>query len=314
MKRLDLGRHTLGVCVTIAVLSGCGESQPGALPQSQEIATADGRAAMTSVAKRQNFLYVSDSGAAKAYVYTYPGGTLVGALTGSVTPEGSCADAVGDVYITNWYTQSIVEYAHGGTAPIRTFYDSDGTPYDCSVDPMTGNLALIGPDSIQIFKKARGKPQSYPFSYGNAGNGAYDNSGDLFVDALRYAGCRTSCSTTFIVAELAKGSGKFSAIWQKGVNGAPELGGLQWDGHHLAFGEVKPRVIYRISTNGKLIGQLTLDKSSDVGRFWIQGATLVGPNAGSTTVMLWKYPAGGAPIKTLTGFTQPTAATVSVAK
>ena len=58
----------------------------------------------------------------------------------------------------------------------------------------------------------------------------------------------------------------------------------------------------------------TLDKSSDVGRFWIQGATLVGPNAGSTTVMLWKYPAGGAPIKTLTGFTQPTAATVSVAK
>ena len=77
---------------------------------------------------------------------------------------------------------------------------------------MTGNLALIGPDSIQIFKKARGKPLSYPFSYRNAGNGAYDNSGDLFVDALRYAGCRTSCSTTFIVAELAKGSGKFSAI------------------------------------------------------------------------------------------------------
>lgn len=306
MKRLDLGRYALGVCAAMTMLSGCGESQPVELPGVPQ--------RMTSVAKHQNFLYVSDSGAAKAYVYTYPGGTLVGTVTGSVTPAGSCADAEGDVYITNWYTQSIVEYAHGGTAPIRTLYDTDGTPYDCSVDPATGNLAVIGPDSIQIFKKARGKPKSYPFSYGYVGNGAYDNGGDLFVDALRYTGCPTSCSTTFIVAELAKGSGNFTTIWQKGSSVSAEAAGLQWDGRYLAFGEVEPRVIYRITTHGKLIGQLTLDKSSDVGSFWIQGATLIGPNAGSTTVMFWKYPAGGAPTKTLTGFTRPTAATVSLAK
>lgn len=288
------------------MLSGCGASQPiglpGALLQS------------TSVAKRQSFLYVSDSGAAQASVYTYPGGTFVGTLTGSVTPEGSCADAAGDVYITNWYTQSIVEYAHGGTSPIRTLFDVDGTPYDCAVDPTTGNLGVIGNDSIQIFKKARGKPRSYAFPYRYAGSGAYDNGGDLFVDALLLTGCPSRCSTTFIVAELAKGSGKFRAIWQKGGNGAFDLGGLQWDGHNLAFGEVKPRVIYRMTTSGKLVGRVTLDKSSDVGSFAIAGATLVGPNAGSTTVMLWKYPAGGAPIKTIAGFTQPTAATVSLAK
>jgi hypothetical protein len=168
---------------------------------------------------------------------------------------------------------------------------------------------VLSIDSVQIYKKARGKPKSYPFSDGYMGSGAFDNSGDLFVDALRH-----TPSITFVVAELAKGSGTFHTIWQKRGDGSSEAAGVRWDGHYLAFGEVKARVIYRVTSNGKLFGQVTLDRSSDVAGFTIAGATLVGPNAGSTTVMFWKYPAGGAPTKTITGFTRPTAATVSLAE
>ena len=63
-------------------------------------------------------------------------------LTGFATPYGECVDEKGDVFILNFDGESIVEYAHGGTAPIATLNDPGEKPSGCSVNPATGDLAV----------------------------------------------------------------------------------------------------------------------------------------------------------------------------
>jgi len=44
-----------------------------------------------------------------------------------------------------------------------------------------------------------------------------------------------------------------------------------------------------------------------VNGFWLEGSTLIGPNAQSGgAVAFWHYPAGGAPSKTMRQFLEPT--------
>ncbi len=68
--------------------------------------------------KQRDLLYVSNADGTVS-VYRYWQRTLVGVLTNFTQPMGECADAAGDVYITDYAASTISEYAHGGTKPIR---------------------------------------------------------------------------------------------------------------------------------------------------------------------------------------------------
>jgi hypothetical protein len=46
---------------------------------------------------------------------------------------------------------------------------------------------------------------------------------------------------------------------------------------------------------------------------WLDGGVLVAPDENCDDVNFYDYPAGGDPIKTLTGFVEPFGSTVSVA-
>jgi hypothetical protein len=77
--------------------------------------------------------------------------------------------------------------------------------------------------------------------------------------------------------------------------------------------------VYQFSiTSGKATkeGSTTLGGGYHFGDFWINGDDIIGPIGGSAgnNVAVWKYPAGGSPIKTLSGFTDPVGATVSASK
>src|ERR1700761_8423575 len=128
--------------VTILALAGCGGSQP-------PIAGADGGAAVhrsgagSSIlprAKSGDLLYLSDL-QSHVYVYTYPQGVLEATLS-LYAPAGECADASGDVWITLFGSQQIVEYEHGGTSAISILQDPNSEPFSCSIDPSTGDLAV----------------------------------------------------------------------------------------------------------------------------------------------------------------------------
>ena len=87
---------------------------------------------------------------------------------------------------------------------------------------------------------------------------------------------------------------------------------------YLAVGDEEARVIYHFAihgTNAKEIGSTELRGSSDVVTFYIQKPYVVGADAGNENVAMWDYPAGGSPVKVLSGqFDLPIGVIVSVGK
>ncbi len=91
---------------------------------------------------KMTLLYVSLDGH-RVGVYDYDTGKRVGALSGLDDPFGGCVDAKGDVYTTEYFNGDTIEYAHGGTKPLKKF-STDGQAWGCSFD--AGN-DLPGPRS-----------------------------------------------------------------------------------------------------------------------------------------------------------------------
>ncbi|MGA7246863.1 MAG: hypothetical protein WBW89_03815 [Candidatus Cybelea sp.] len=118
------------------------------------------------------------------------------------------------------------------------------------------------------------------------------------------------------IAELPKGSTSFTNASVAAWLGSWDLGGVQWDGKYLAVGD-KGKTIYRFSIkNGQAtkVGKTKLGGAGKVYQFWIDGSDVIGGNTEAGTVDVWKYPAGGPPIKTIEGLHEPIAVAVSHAQ
>jgi hypothetical protein len=329
--------------VAVAVLAGCavpsGQTAPqnpvaNSRPSAQSLLVSflrrmnqaptrlDHRASwMAPDSKTQNLLYLSDGGADKVLVYSYPAGKKVGALTQLQDPAGVCSDTAGDIWVVNSASFTIVEFSHGGTKSKATLSDA-GTqnPLGCSVDPATGNLAVTnlgaasGGGSLSIYTGAKGSAKKFQDSdltyFYFCG---YDDEANLFVDGL-------NSSYGFVLAELPSGSGKLQTISLTGTVDFP--GGVQWDGSDVAVGDQyyqgkHTSAIYQISVSGSagtVEGTTTLTGSCDALQFAIQGSTVVAPDDCTSTAKYYLYPAGGSPTKTISGLTYPVAAAVSAAQ
>ena len=301
----------LGFTITLtsaAIVAGCG----GTLPQTVTSNAAMPAAWMRPDAKNQDLLYVSDLGANTVVALTYPQGVFVGKLTGFGSVAGLCADKAGDLFVVD-EAGPVQVFAHGGTTPIRKL-TTVGAPYGCSVDPITGNLALTQLSSYQygplaVYPKAKGKPTYYKDKNVDASwFCSYDGSGNLF-------GVVWDRESRITLAELPKGSKPiklFKLSEHFNPTGIPS--GIQWDGKNLAVGNRGAGSIYRLTKTGGLAQTVKLKGGDDLIQFWLQGATIVGPNFGSGTVGLWHYPNGGLATKVLNGFTEPFGAAVSPAR
>lgn len=294
--------RALGSFTLAAVVAGCGASPPAGVPVA---AIPD--APSMRVAKSSSLLYVSDLGANAVVAYTYPAGSYVGKLTGFGSVAGVCASKTGNLFVVD-EAGPVVVYAHGGSTPLRKLQAS-GSPNGCAVDPTTGNLALTNESSYQhgvvaIYPRAKGKPKLY---FDKSGVDAtffcgYDPKGNLFLDGWDRTG-------NVILLELPKGAKTFQ-IW-KPSRSIDTPAAVQWDGKYVAVMNKGAGTVYRTSA-GKVVQTVRLRGGTNVDQFWLQGSTLVGPNAQSPgTVSFWHYPAGGAPMKTIDGLTYPVAATVS---
>ena len=145
----------LSACTAVAMLAGCGGSQPptgapGSMPQTSAIATHADRGKswmLPGSSSGSDLLYVVGRKGA-VYVLTYPQGKLVGelGLPYAVNSGNICSDKNGNILVPDVY--EIVEYAHGGTQPVATLNDIYYYSLACSVDPTTGNLAVTKRVSI----------------------------------------------------------------------------------------------------------------------------------------------------------------------
>jgi hypothetical protein len=284
-----------------------------------------GRSWMAANAKAIDLLYVSDLYGEDVLVYSYPQGKLVGTLTGITEPDGICPDNKGNVWIVSLYNANIYEFKHGGTTPIATLVDPGGYSNECSVDPMTGNLAVAnkfaygsGQGSIAIFARAKGTPQLYydskMFDVYFCG---YDAKGNLFVDGS------TPPAVGFVFAELPKGKKTFTNITLKGGT-IYFPGDVFWDGRYVAVGDQTygggyppTSGIYQTTgAAGKIVHSTPLTGSGDVVEFWIDGKTVVGADATMQEAGFYKYPAGGKAFKALKAgpSSSPEGAAISLAR
>jgi hypothetical protein len=255
-------------------------------------------------------LYISDAGASNVQVFTWPktGKYPIATLTGLSEPQGLCTDGR-DAYITSTTAGAIVEYAAGTTSPLRTIDDPYGLPIACSVDPVTGDLAVsnalsksYGPGSLAIYPKAQGKPRKVTSKqFTQYGFVQYDGSGNLFLEG-------SDSTFTSHYAEIPAGSKHIQVICAKSQS-IEFTGSLGWDGTYIIRGGENGGV-YR--TKGcKTVGFTPLGGPTDIIQFYIAGDRLIGPDNGNLNVAIYPYPKGGAAVKLLTGFSQPIGATVA---
>jgi hypothetical protein len=286
-----------------------------------------GRSWMSPKAVPDNLWYVADTFASSIFMYSWRKQTVVGEInTGLSEPYTFCVDKAQDVYVADFGLREVLEYAHGGTTPIKTLSDSIGFPISCSVDPTTGNLAVSNfegpsstPGNVLVFAGASGTPTEYTAPdidlYWFV---AYDASGNLFVNG-------ESPSDVVSLAELPAVSTSFEAITMNVTLGFP--GGVQWDGKYLDVGDQSTNDIYQFTvsgTNATEEGSLNLTLASDIFQFFVpkfgpgtvnpQGNRVTAADFGSGNANKYLYPAGGDPTKSILGFTEPEGVIVSKGK
>jgi len=253
---------------------------------------------MLPSAKKTDLMYVADAGNYNVYVYDYPSGTAVGTIDSAYgSPTGLCVDKKGDVFVTEYNGQEVLEYAHGGTNPIAELYD-DGQPVGCAIDPITGNLAVAnemsasgGYGNVAIYLKAKGMATEYqdlpylslPYWC------TYDNRGNLYVD-----GEYNQSGFKFAFAEMPAGSTNFTQISLPNANGLPPSN-VQWDGKYLTVLDQGGNSIYQYTISGTkatLKHTIQLAGAGDCAQSWIVPGLLYCGDAGNDNGEVFKYPSG----------------------
>jgi hypothetical protein len=317
----------LGIYAAVALLAACGGgSQLGAnpiqpnVPQTRtSLALIDrpalagpvpSRSWMAPEAKKSDLAYISNFYGSDILAFTYPDGNYVGSISGVTDANFLCAAKTG-----NWWvvaSDEVLEYAHGGTTPLKTLSVTAGDPEGCAVDPITGNLAVtIGSaGDVVVFTGGSGSGTTIADDLSASYFASYDDKGDLFVNGI-------TPSDTNAIVELPKGSSRFETITlQPNI----QTGGVQWHGDYLAVKGIGivGGGIYHFAihgTKGKEIGFTQLAGFSGIAQFWIAGRYVVGADFPNETADMWKYPAGGPVFKHLAGsYDGPIGATVSVAE
>jgi len=276
---------------------------------------AAGSSDLLYVVTDENVFYAVNYSTGKAQQVTYmPSGN----------GGGGCTDANGNVFIAaaeNGPPTSggyLFKFAHGGQTPTATLSDGSYYPTACSVDPVTGNLAVTnntnpncyGGGNVAIYPDAQAPPTSYSASsFGCVTAAAYDDQGNLFI-----GGMGPGPGHPFQLAELPKGGSALTTLTLSKPLTCRFLiscgDSVQWDGQYLAItqqnGKYESPVVYQVSVSGSsgtvvgttaFKGRKWTSKTSGATSF-INGNTIIMEYHGGS-LGLWNYPAGGKMVKFL---------------
>jgi hypothetical protein len=321
-----------GALVALAILSACG----GVLRQGQDdmaIAPSAGRLNTTYVgrtlfvngrpvtaarlsplpiyativpdrhAKAKTFEYVFNDYESYASIFDYPKSTKeIGMIAGD-GGQGCTNVLYGYGKKIFWNVggpEQITEYKVPKT-PIKTLSIPGSFPTSCAMDT-SGDLAVgiydgtesaMGGDVV-IFKNASGSGIPHATPLDEEFFDGYDNQGNLFADGFGNGG--------FELVELPKGSSTFQALTTSNTVQFP--GSVQWDGTYLTVFDQLANATYQYTISGTkatLKGTVALSGSSDCAQTWIVKGLVYCGDAGNGDGEVFKYPAGGSPIATLTG-------------
>ncbi len=309
VKEKDHMLRSLPILAVTVLVAGCASN---AVPVSTAAASS----------LKSPLLYVADLGNSDVVVDSYPNGKTQFVLTGFGSTNGLCADLNGNVYVADGHNQDLVKYGYGSQKPGHTLSDPGYYLSGCSVDPNGGDIAVAtqatnsNAGGVAIFRNGKGKAHNdTSTTIYFARSCAYDDKSNLYVDG-------TTVNGNFVLAELPAKSDRFTTITlDQSITAA---GGVQWDARRKLVVVNDQGVGYQGSTiyefsvsgsTGTKQGTTPLTGSSDVTGFALDesgSGRVIGTNTGSTpSVLYWKYPKGGNPTKTLTGFSQPVSVVIA---
>jgi len=322
MKISSLANYAVGVTVAAALLAGCSTSgssglNPSMGTQSKAIPghalSYNGRliapAMMPQVRpiqipvspdhkKKPTDQYVSNFYSSQILSFDYPKGTgSTGTITAATDPQGECTRTGKKTW---WAVSSgsdqVMEFKAGGTTPIATLSITAGEPAGCSVNKKTGDLAVsvLGTGDVVIFAGGKGSGTTVSDALSNSYFIGYDAAGDLFVDGFNgsFPG----------MSEMKAGSSSFSIVTLPNSIAFP--GQVQWDGKFITLDDQSAASIYQYTVSGgsaTLEGTVGLSGVSDCVQTWIAKGIVICPDAGNNNATIFKYPAGGSAIATLSG-------------
>jgi hypothetical protein len=325
------------IFLTACAFAGCsaGTATP---PQVEEsLAQATRAAAGASwvspdAAKASNLLYVSSYSDNRVTIYTYVDGNAI-KLVGSLSigqPGGMCTDKAGDVWVPSYESQTIEEFPHGGTNPIRSIKRSAGYPYACAVDPLTGNLAVTyefpngkyGPyGRVVVFAKGE-RPQGlgpddlYPIMFA-----AYDNTGDLFVDGTPcYSSyCNPLIDNTLLLEAPAGGNG-FQQLTIVGAT-IDQATALNWikptlllTNNDTSTHKVTAYKLLVRGSNATVVGTLRLKNAASAFGSWVRAGLLIVPDENGNIIRTYNLSNGSFLSSFTKGLSSPFATVVSQKK
>jgi hypothetical protein len=279
--------------VAAALLAGCGGSQtPVGAPRAQE---AFGKGAFQA-ASDKDYLYISDDGAYRIKVLTFPGGKPIRRFPGAgwlcTNPKS------GNLYASY---DGLTEYAPGGSSKMgEAQYPQGSALRGCAVDPTTGSVAVVGSEGyskeavVLVYRSIDKKPKVYADSnfYRFLFCG-YDGQGNLFID-----------DASNVLFELPAGKTEITNITFS-VGKHVFAGTVQFDGTHItAEDPFYYPTIFRLSVSGSqgtVVGVTRLGSPHPF-RFekytWIDKNTVLGSWGGTPkryALGYWYYPKGGGP-------------------
>ncbi|MBV9334179.1 MAG: hypothetical protein JO146_09240 [Candidatus Eremiobacteraeota bacterium] len=278
------------------------------------------RSALRSKHKKTKLLWISDLGYAAVEAYDYETGALIGEVTGFSYPYGLCSDKNGNVYVSDFSLDKGFEI-QAGTFKIINSWPTGGEAIGCSVSN-GGDVAFTNfyPGGVVIFPG--GGPTGHTYSGpGYDWAAGYDPNGNLFVEC-NYA---SPCSSPRIAELPAGGSSWISLNFSSGIGFAAAV---QWDGKYLALadqacGSTSNTCIDQVTVSGStvtLVNRVRLSAGSsgcsnyvDISGSWgfnakdpngilkREATALASPNLSCfpSPVLIWPYPAGGAPKRVL---------------
>jgi hypothetical protein len=336
MKISSLANYAVGVTVAAALLAGCSTSgssglNPSMGTQSKAIPghalSYNGRLIASAVMpqvrpiqipaqpdrhhkKKATDEYISNFYSSQILQFDYPKGTSsTGTITAATDPQGECTkNGKGTWWVVSSGSDQVMEFKAGGTTPIATLSITAGEPAGCSVNSK-GDVAVsvLGTGDVVIFKGGTGNGTTVSDALSNSYFLGYDKAGDLFVDGFNgsFPG----------MSEMKAGSSSFSIVSLPNSIAFP--GGVQWDGKYITLDDQSAASIYQYSVSGgtaTLQGTVALNGVSDCVQTWIAGKLVYCPDAGNNNATVFKYPAGGSAIATLSGSFDLPIGAVSVKK
>jgi hypothetical protein len=243
--------------------------------------------------------YVSNFYSGDVLQFDYPkGDASTATISGLSDPQGECAQNRKKAFwVVSAGTDEIEEFAYRGSSPIATLSESAGEPAGCAIDAKTDDMAvtILSAGDVVIFTGGTGTGTTVADGLASSYFPTYDASGDLFVDGV-------TGGNTYGVVEMASGRSSFKAVTLPNTIAFP--GSMQWDGRYVTLNDQSGHAIYRYTIAGdsaKLKGTVALNGSSDCVQTWIAKNLVYCPDAGNDDAKVYKYPAGGSAIATLTG-------------